>query len=98
MAKPFTTSVITAHDLVEGHAVFLGPEGWTRDIAASMVALTAEQAEEFTALAQRHVDGNTVVEPYLIEVSLDGGSPFPIARREQIRASGEPTIAFGRAA
>lgn len=98
MAKPFKASVVTAHDLIEGHAVFLAPEGWSRDIAEALVALTPEQAEEFTALGQRCVDENRVVEPYLVEVTLKDGKPVPVARREQIRASGEPTIAFGRAA
>lgn len=98
MAKTFTAAVITANDLIEGHAVFLGPEGWTREIDHAMVALTPEQADEFEALGQRHVAANSVVEPYLIDVTLEGGAPFPLARREQIRASGEPTIAFGRAA
>ncbi|MBY8974928.1 DUF2849 domain-containing protein [Rhodobacteraceae bacterium NNCM2] len=98
MAKTFTPAVITAYDLVEGHAVFLGAEGWNGDIAKAMVALTPEQAEEFEALGQRHVLANEVVEPYLVPVTLDGGLPVPVSRREQIRAAGEPTFAFGRAA
>ena len=98
MAKSFTPAVVTAHDLVEGHAVFLGPEGWTAEVAGAMVALTADQAQEFEALARYHVATNTVVEPYLVDVALTDGIPAPILRREQIRASGAPTIPYGRAA
>jgi len=39
--------------------------------------------------------GNLVVGPYLIEVSLDAGQPWPVLRREQIRAERSPTIPFG---
>ncbi|MEM7239927.1 MAG: DUF2849 domain-containing protein [Pseudomonadota bacterium] len=98
MAKQFTPSVITANDLVDGHAVFLGPDGWDAAITRAMVALTPEQAEEFQALGQRHVQSNTVVEPYLVGVTLVDGLPVPVLRREQIRASGAPTFAIGQAA
>lgn len=98
MAKTFVPAVITANDLVEGHAVFLGPEGWNPNVSNAMVALTIEQAEEFEALGQRHVKDNRVVEPYLVDVSLEGGIPVPVLRREQIRASGEPTFIYGQAA
>ncbi|MEM9098712.1 MAG: DUF2849 domain-containing protein [Pseudomonadota bacterium] len=98
MAKPFTPAIITANDLIEGTAVFLGPEGWLPEASQAMVALTAEQAEEFEALGQRHVKANEVVEPYLIAVSLEDGLPVPILRREQIRAAGAPTFRYGKAA
>lgn len=91
-------SVITAHDLVEGHSVFLSPEGWHTAITRAMVACTPEEAEELEALAARHAAENSIVGPYLVDVSLDTGSPIPVARREQIRASGTPTIPFGYAA
>ncbi|MEM9043982.1 MAG: DUF2849 domain-containing protein [Pseudomonadota bacterium] len=98
MAKQFKPSIVTANDLVEGTAVFLGSEGWSGDISNAMIALTPEQAEEFEALGQRHVKNNEVVEPYLISVSLDSGAPVPLLRREQIRAAGAPTFAYGQAA
>ncbi|MEL6479238.1 MAG: DUF2849 domain-containing protein, partial [Pseudomonadota bacterium] len=93
MAKTFTAAVVTANDLVEGHSVFLGPEGWTRRIDRAMVALTEDQAAEFDALAQRHVVENRVVGPYRVDVTLEAGAPVPVARRAQIRAAGAPTIA-----
>ncbi|MEM8790514.1 MAG: DUF2849 domain-containing protein [Pseudomonadota bacterium] len=98
MAKAFEPAVITANDLVEGTAVFLTPEGWSADVSKAMVALTPEQAEEFDALGQRHVQENVVVEPYRVVVLLDSGKPVPKLRREQIRAAGAPTFAYGKAA
>lgn len=87
--------VVTANDLIEGHSVFLTPEGWNASIADAIVAVTPEQTAELEALANRHADENTIVVPYLIEVSIEKGRPVPVLRREQIRASGQPTIAVG---
>lgn len=91
MTKTFNPAVLTANNLVEGHSVFLAAEGWSRRIDRALVALTPEQAEELAALGSRFVDSNEIVGPYLVEVSLDGGAPLPLARRERIRAAGRPT-------
>lgn len=98
MAKAFRTSVVTANDLVEGHSVFLGCEGWSADIGRAMLAFTSEEAAELEALAARFVDENRVVGPYLVEVMLEDGTPVPLLRRERIRAEGQPTVPFGAAA
>lgn len=98
MAKQFHPNVLTANNLVEGHSVFLTPEGWHRNIARAMVAVTPEQAAELEALGHRHVTANEVVGPYLVDVVIGDGAPVPMLRREQIRASGEPTISVGPAA
>ena len=92
MAKQFLPSVLTANDLVEGHSVFLCPEGWQPDIAQALVAVTPEQAEELLALGQRYVGENAVVGPYLIDVNLEDRAPVPVLRRERIRAAGVPSI------
>ena len=98
MAKPYTTSVLTANDLIGGHSVFLTPEGWSPDLSQAMTAVSAEQAEELEALGERAVGQNSVVGPYLVAVSTESGSPVPLLRREQIRAAGVPTIPVGLAA
>ena len=97
MAKQFHPTVLTANNLAEGHSVFLTAEGWHHDIANSMVAVTPEQAEELEALGHRHVMANEIVGPYLVAVVLGDGAPVPMLRREQIRASGTPTIPVGPA-
>jgi len=98
MAKSFRPQVITANDLVEGDAVFLGAIGWVRDIAEARVAQTPEDAEMLEVAAAQGETDNLVVGPYLVEVRIDAGRPEPILRREQIRASRAPTIAVGPAA
>lgn len=97
MAKQFLPKILTANNLVEGHSVFLCAEGWHRDIARAMVSVTPEQAAELEALGNRHVRANQVVGPYLVDVRIGDSAPVPVLRREQIRASGKPTIAVGPA-
>ena len=98
MAKPFTPVILTANDLVEGHSVFLASDGWARDTARALVAVTPEQAQELEALGARPIPGIQVVGAYIVDVSVETGAPVPVSRREQIRAAGTPTIATGRAA
>ncbi len=95
MAKDFKPVVVTANDLIEGDSVFLGAFGWVRDIAEARVAMAQDEAKVLEQAGIEGEDGNIVVGPYLIEVSVATGRPVPVLRREQIRASGVPTIPFG---
>ena len=95
MAKEFKPVVVTANDLIEGDSVFLGAFGWVRDIRMARVAMTADEAKVLETAGIEGEDSNLVVGPYLIEVSVATGTPVPLLRREQIRASGIPTIPFG---
>ncbi len=95
MAKEFKPSIVTANDLIEGDSVFLGAYGWVRDIAEARVALSVDEAAVLEQAGNEGEDANIVVGPYLIEVSTTTGRPVPVLRREQIRASGIPTIPFG---
>jgi hypothetical protein len=95
MAKEFKPVVVTANDLVEGDSVFLGAFGWVRDIALARVALSDDEAKVLETAGIEGEVSNLVVGPYLIEVSVATGQPVPVLRREQIRASGLPTMPFG---
>lgn len=95
MAKEFKPVVVTANDLIEGDSVFLGACGWVRDIRAARVGMTADAAAVLEAAGIEAETGNLVVGPYLVEVALDRGHPYPVLRREQIRAEGIPTIPVG---
>ncbi len=95
MAKEFKPVAVTANDLIEGDSVFLGATGWVRDIALARIAMSRDEAEVLETAGIEGEDGNLVVGPYLIEVSVATGTPVPLLRREQIRASGVPTIPFG---
>ncbi len=98
MAKDFKPVVVTANDLVEGDSVFLGACGWVRDIRMARMAATPEEAARLEADGQAGEAQNLVIGPYLVEVSLGTGHPWPVLRREQIRAGGFPTIPFGAGA
>ena len=93
--REFRPVVVTANDLIEGDSVFLGPKGWVREVTRARVARTEEEALALDAEAAAAVKANAVVGPYRVEVSLETGRPEPVLRRERIRASGLPTIAFG---
>ena len=95
MAKEFKPVVVTANDLIEGDSVFLGALGWVRDVAMARVALSEDEATVLDTAGIEGETGNVVIGPYLIEVSIATGKPVPVLRREQIRASGLPTILFG---
>ena len=98
MAKAFTTSVFAANDLIDGDSVYLGATAWVRDIADALVAANADEAEALAVRAAEGERANIVVGAYAVEVSLTGGAPWPVLRREQIKASRATTIPVGPAA
>lgn len=94
MAKTSLPAALTANDLLEGDAVWWTGAGWSRDIAEAAVAETAEAAETLAAEAGAPAHEATVVGPYLVEVRVSAGAPFPTLRREAIRADRAPTFAY----
>ena len=88
-----TQQTVTANLLDSGLVVFLATDsGWTEDVAESFVSDSAEESDWLMAAAQRAVAARIVVDPYLIDVTRENGTIWPVKRREQIRAAG-PTIA-----
>ncbi|MEM7530039.1 MAG: DUF2849 domain-containing protein [Pseudomonadota bacterium] len=93
MAKPFTPVVFAGNDLLDGDSVYLAETGWTRDVRGAAVAMTVEERDALSARAI--ADANIVVGPYEVQVALEADGAWPLKRREQIKASGETTIAVG---
>ena len=84
--------MIIANRLRDGAVVFLASnEGWEPAIAAGAVIETEADAARLLALAKRHETECQVIDPQLIEIEIEGGSPRPTAIREAIRAFG-PTV------
>ena len=84
-----TQQAVTANLLGEGRVAFLTWNGdWSYDVADSHVAASEEESEWLLDEAQRAVAAQIVVDPYLIEVETKDGKPWPVKRREQIRAVG----------
>jgi hypothetical protein len=84
--------MIIANRLNDGRVVFYAASGvWDVDIAAgTVIAAEADEASAFAA-AKADEAACKVVDPQLIDVTVDGGRPRPVAIREAIRAFG-PTI------
>jgi hypothetical protein len=84
--------MIIANRLRDGAVVFLASnEAWEQAIAAGAVIESEADAARLMALAKRHEAECQVIDPQLIEVEIEGGSPRPTAIREAIRAFG-PTV------
>jgi hypothetical protein len=84
--------MIIANRLNDGRVVFFKTGGgWDVDIATG--AVIEAEADEAALFAAAKADEATceVVDPQLIDVTVDGGKPRPVAIREAIRAFG-PTI------
>ena len=81
--------MIIANTLSDGFVVFLTAEhGWTSDIAAGAVAESEADAQALLAAAQAAEARNEVIDPYLIEISIESGQRAPVEYREFIRATG----------
>lgn len=85
--------MVIANRLADGFVVFLGEGGtWHQWIGDGRVLEDDAEADEALATAKRHEAENLVVEPALIDVTVDeAGLPRPVEIREAIRAFG-PTI------
>jgi hypothetical protein len=84
--------MIIANRLTDGVVVFLDPrEGWNSSIASGVVVDDDAEAQRLLTIAKRHETECRVIDPTLIDVQLEGGSPRPTAIREAIRAFG-PTV------
>lgn len=83
---------LTANNLLDGEAVWLGKNGhWVKSVSAAKAFHTQEERQLAENAAARADEENLVVEPYEIEVRLEDGAPVPLKFRERIRAQG-PTI------
>ena len=80
---------LTANRLSDGEVVFGGEGGWVEKF--SQATLYSDRAEADAVLEDAKGQVTTIIDPYLIDISLENGQPVPIALRERVRALG-PTI------
>lgn len=84
--------VVTANRLADGLVIFLSDhDAWSEDLSRACIAADKAAAEALLAAAERAVNAQTVVGPYLIDITDNAGSLAPVQLRERIRAAG-PTI------
>lgn len=84
--------MIIANRLTDGLVVFLTPAGgWSVDIGEGVVIDDEDEAGRLLEQAKSDETHCKIVDPNLIDVTVDGGPPRPTAIREAIRAFG-PTV------
>lgn len=84
--------IVVASSLRDGRVVFLGRnDRWVADIQQSRVGHSTEECDEMLSLARASEALQEVVDPYLVEVALEGERIWPVVTREAIRAAG-PTV------
>jgi hypothetical protein len=84
-----TESVITANSLLEGDVVFWAGGGWVEALADAERFEAASALDAALQTAKRQI--TTVIDPYAIDVVIEGGQPVPASYRERIRALGPST-------
>lgn len=84
--------VFTGNRVSDGIVVFMTGDGnWTERVALSGVLSSKAEVERMTEVADAAAADAVVVDPYLIEVTLEDGDIRPVRYRERIRAYG-PSI------
>jgi len=87
-----TLQVFTANRLIDGVVVFLKKDGrWSESVFECSVITNDGELALMTRLAEAGMGGSTVVVPYVIDVTHEGGLLRPVSYRERIRAFGPST-------
>jgi hypothetical protein len=87
--RPALPVILLANDLRDGDVVFYAAGGWTRDPAAAEIAVDDSAAARLQAAAAAALAANTVVDAYLVDVTLDAaGWPTPKHFRERFKTLG----------
>ena len=91
--KPLPLPVILlANDLLDGQVVFWTGTEWSPDPSTPYVAHEAEQVETLEKIGQYAYAHNQVVDPALVDVTIDArGQAIPSHFRERFKVSG-PTV------
>ena len=88
--EKYDAHIVTANDLRLGNVVYLNGSGeWTESLADA--AVVSGDVDDRTFSKEMQVQRNLVVDPYLLEVSVENGTLRPKKLRERLRAQG-PSI------
>ena len=88
--------MIIASRLVDGRVVFMDAgSGWQDSIDEGVVLEDEAEAERRLSEAEQSVENCVIVDPYLIDVTLEDGGRRPVEVREAIRAFG-PSVRTDR--
>jgi Protein of unknown function (DUF2849) len=90
--RPPLPVILLANDLLDGDVVFFAHGGWTRDPALAEIAANDAAASKLEQAAAAALAANTVIDAYLVDVTLDpGGRATPSHFRERFKTLG-PSI------
>jgi hypothetical protein len=90
--RPPLPVILLANDLLDGDVVFFAGGGWTRDPALAKIAANDAAAVRLELAAASALAANTVVDAYLVDVTLDhAGYATPNHFRERFKTLG-PSI------
>jgi len=89
MTPSTALKALTANRLTDGEVVFWGQDRWVERFPDAR--LFDDEAAAEPVLAAARAQPTVIIDPYLIDVRLDGEAPVPVAFRERVRALG-PTI------
>jgi Protein of unknown function (DUF2849) len=90
--RPPLPVILLANDLLDGDVVFFARGGWTRNPALAEVARDDNAAARLEQAAAAALAANTVVDAYLVDVTLDAeGRATPNHFRERFKTLG-PSI------
>lgn len=82
-------TVVIANRLTDGRVVFLAEGGrWATDVNEAQVASDDAAGEALLEAGTRGVSTQQVIDPELIDVTVEGGRVTPTRPREAIRARG----------
>ena len=87
MAAP-SPQMITANRLRDGEVVWWNAGRWVMSLAEGEVFAEPKAADSALEQAMASVRDNTMVNPYLFDVRVEGGVIKPVKEREIIRAAG----------
>jgi Protein of unknown function (DUF2849) len=90
--RPPLPVILLANNLLDGDVVFFTHGDWTRNPALAEIARDDAAAAELEQAAAAALAANTVVDAYLVDVTLAaGGHPTPNHFRERFKTLG-PSI------
>jgi len=81
--------ILTANDLRSGGVVFATLHGgWSPFISQAQISDDADTAQKLEASSQRAVGEQLIVEPFLIDITVENSVPRPVRFRERLRVYG----------
>jgi len=84
-----TLKILTANNLRSGGVVFATSHGdWSPFISQALVCDDIATVEKLEISDRQAVSEQFIVEPFLIDVTVENGIPRPIRFREWLRVSG----------